>query len=128
MLVDCLHFSFQVHERSDTRIAESVRGRPCVVVQYNDVICANAAAKAAGVRKHQRPQEARRRIAPDGRLLHAFWRKWPGPRVSYTPYQATSRAVFDSITGFLRAHSEGSPFVLERTSIDEVVPDRPTWL
>jgi len=85
--VDCDEFFLQVHERRDARVAAAVAGRACALVQYNDVICANAAAKAAGVQKHQAPAEARRRLAPHGRLLHAFWRRWPGPRVSYHPYQ-----------------------------------------
>ena len=78
--VDCDEFFLQVHARRDARIAAEVRGpgasRQAVV------------AKAAGVKKHQSPAEVRRRLTPDGRLLHAYWRKWPGPRVSYQPYQA----------------------------------------
>ena len=124
--VDCDEFFLQVHERSDDRISSIVRGRACAVVQYNDVICANAAARAAGVRKHQSPGEASVLLARvKGRLLHAFWRKWPGPRVSYMPYQQTSRAVFDAVEDLMRrlATEAGGAFVLERTSIDECFVD-----
>lgn len=124
--VDCDEFFLQVHERSDDRISSIVRGRACALWQYNDVICANAAAKAAGVRKHQHPGEASVLLARvNGRLLHAFWRKWPGPRVSYMPYQQTSRAVFDAVEDLMRrlATEAGGAFVLERTSIDECFVD-----
>ena len=54
--------------------------------QHQDIIAANAAAKAAGVRKHCAPAEARRLLAPaGGRVVHVHLE--PGGRVSYKPYR-----------------------------------------
>ena len=92
--------------------------------QYNDVICANAAAKRAGVKKHHRPHEARALLEPlGGRLLHAYWRKWPGQRVVYTPYQTESRKIFESLCFYLQTSHPDQKFVVERTSIDECYID-----
>jgi len=124
--VDCDEFFLQVHERSDARIAREVNHRACAVVQYHDVICVNRLAKEAGVRKHQRPDEARALLAPvDGRLIHAFWVNWPGQRVQYLRYQQASRAFFDEVEDFLRrnAQSAAGEAALERTSIDECFID-----
>ena len=117
--VDCDEFFLQVHARGDARIAAEVNGRACALVQYNDVICANAAAKAAGVKKHQSPAEVRRKLAPDGRLLHAYWRKWPGPRVSYQPYQAH---ILNAPSRFVNARL----FVREEFPVTCTFPGRQT--
>eukprot|EP00951_Prasinocladus_malaysianus_P044965 scaffold589600_cov31-Prasinocladus_malaysianus.AAC.1 len=55
----------------------------------------NAAAKSLGVRKHMLPHQAESLLRPaKGYLVHAFWRRWPGPRVNYRPYQLYSRQMF----------------------------------
>jgi hypothetical protein len=74
------------------------------------------------------PREARKLLRPvGGKLLHAFWTKWPGPRVSYSPYQALSRRMFMCIDQILeqqalagRGHAgQKNEYEMEKTSIDE---------
>ena len=73
-----------MHARRDPTL--DLDNVPVVLWQYQDVICANRAAKALGVKKHMRPDPARALVAPaDGKLVHAFCRDWPGPRVRYGP-------------------------------------------
>lgn len=56
------------------------------VQQHQDIIAANSAAMAAGVRKHCAPAEARRLLAAvGGRVAHVHLEA--GGRVSYKPYR-----------------------------------------
>merc|ERR1712185_491187 len=94
LCLDINSFFLAVHERDDA----SLRDVPVALWQYNDVVCANHLARALGVKKHMYPAEARRLIAPrGGRMVHAYWRTWPGPRVWYGPYNAASRAWFAAL-------------------------------
>lgn len=114
--VDC--FFLAVHRRHDPSLSG-----PLVLWQYNDVICVSPEAKAAGVRKHMRPSEAQALVhGIAGQMVHAFSRRWPGPRVWYGPYSAASREVFALLR---RAATQrlGEGFVLERASIDEAYLD-----
>lgn len=79
--LDADTFFLAVHERADP----SLRGLAVALWQYNDVICVSAAARRLGVKKHMHPNQARAILAPvpGGRLVHAFWREWPGPRIWY---------------------------------------------
>jgi len=87
----------------------------------------NSAARACGVRKHMRPEQAAALLSPcGGHLVHAFWRKWPGPRVNYRPYQAASRRLFAALDQALAeadAQSQGSRVTVERASVDECFVD-----
>ena len=83
----------QVHGLVDASLQPLIMGSPCALRQYNDVIAMNAAAKSLGVRKHMLPHVAAAILAPaGGHMIHAFWRKWPGPRVNYRPYQVSPRS------------------------------------
>ncbi|CAJ1398512.1 unnamed protein product, partial [Effrenium voratum] len=114
--VDC--FFLSVHRRYDP----SLKAEGLVLWQYNDVICISPEAKAAGVRKHMRPSEAQRLVQPiGGQLVHAFTRRWPGPRVWYGPYQSVSREIFAKLQEILAR--ENVSFVLERISVDEAFLD-----
>jgi len=117
--VDADCFFLSVHARDDPRIRETPTTTPIALFQYNDVICCSSAARALGLRKHVSPQEARELLAPaGGRVMHAYWRDWPGPRTWYAPYQAASRELFAA----LRAAVDATPAagaVIERGSIDE---------
>ena len=96
--VDIDSFFLAVHMRQDATLDAS---KPLVLWQYQDVVCANRPAKALGVKKHMRPSEARALVDKSGgRLVHAFCRTWPGPRVDYSNYNSASREFF-------RAFQEG---------------------
>ncbi|CAE6926976.1 REV1, partial [Symbiodinium sp. CCMP2456] len=111
--VDC--FFLAVHEKYDPSLKEA---GPLVLWQYNDVICISPEAKAAGVKKHMRPSEAQPLVdSIGGRMVHAFSRRWPGPRVWYGPYQTISREMFAHLHRLLAEEPGG--FILERLSIDE---------
>eukprot|EP00930_Biecheleria_cincta_P032690 TRINITY_DN22669_c0_g1_i1.p1 TRINITY_DN22669_c0_g1~~TRINITY_DN22669_c0_g1_i1.p1 ORF type:complete len:1006 (-),score=195.95 TRINITY_DN22669_c0_g1_i1:111-3002(-) len=113
--VNC--FFLAVHEKFDPSLREA---GPLVLWQYNDVICVSPEAKAAGVRKHMRPSEAQPMVqAVGGRMVHAFSRRWPGPRVWYGPYQAVSREMFATLRRLLDDKLPPGQAVLERTSVDE---------
>ena len=69
------------------------------------------------------PQQARTLLEPHGgRLLHAFWRAWPGPRIWYGKYHAASRELFAALRAALREVGS-SEACLERASIDEAFID-----
>lgn len=113
--VNC--FFLAVHQKFDPALREA---GPLVLWQYNDVICVSPEAKAAGVRKHMRPSAAQPLVqAVGGRMVHAFARRWPGPRVWYGPYQAVSREMFASLRRLLDEKLLSGQAVLERTSVDE---------
>eukprot|EP00854_Cymbomonas_tetramitiformis_P017946 gene17946-21375_t len=129
--VDCDEFFLQVHEMMDPSMRSTIRGQACALWQFNDVISMNCAARACGVKKHMTPREARALLAPvRGHLIHAFWRRWPGPRVNYKPYQHASLLLFRTLQSLLRslaapsgAATTAAPSVMERTSIDECYID-----
>ncbi|CAE8627988.1 unnamed protein product [Polarella glacialis] len=113
-------FFLAVHKRYDPSLREA---GPLVLWQYNDVICISPEAKAAGVRKHMRPSEAQPMVdAIGGRMVHAFSRRWPGPRVWYGPYMSTSREMFTLLRQKLDEDLAGK-YVLERASVDEAYLD-----
>ncbi|CAE7255536.1 Rev1 [Symbiodinium natans] len=115
--VDC--FFLAVHKRYDPSLHSA---GPLVLWQYNDVICISPEAKAAGVKKHMRPSEAQPLVEGiGGRMVHAFSRRWPGPRVWYGPYQTVSREMFAHLHRLLS--EEPGDFTLERLSIDEAFLD-----
>merc|ERR1719223_576719 len=119
--LDCDCFFLSVHRRHDPSLRNA---GPLVLWQYNDVICVSPEAKAAGVRKHMRPSDAQPLVdAVGGRMVHAFARRWPGPRVWYGPYTQCSRDVLHFIQCFLNRELCLGGFVLERASIDEVFVD-----
>lgn len=123
--VDADTFFLAVHERVDP----SLRDVPAAVWQYNDVICVSHSARPLGVRKHMRPEAARPLVeAAGGRLVHAFWRDWPGPRVWYGPYNAASRELFaalrhaasDAVAAAVPDRcARAAPPLVEHASIDE---------
>eukprot|EP00962_Isochrysis_galbana_P055076 scaffold26758_cov107-Isochrysis_galbana.AAC.1 len=117
--LDADRFFLSVHAREDPSLRESPGCAPVALYQYNDVVCCSSGARALGVRKHMTPQQALLLLTPaGGRLLHAYWRDWPGPRTWYGPYQAASRELF----GALRAAVDATPAagaLIERASIDE---------
>ena len=117
--IDVDRFFLAVHAQFDRSVREGPGTPPIALFQYNDVICVSASARALGVRKHMSPEAARAVLTPaGGRLVHAFWRDWPGPRTWYKPYQDASRDLFACIRASLDAGAAcGS--TLERASIDE---------
>ena len=121
--IDADTFFLAVHEREDSTLI----GAPVALWQYNDVICASESARRLGVKKHMTPKQAADLIMPaGGRLLHCFWRDWPGPRVFYGPYNAASRELFRAISDTL-VHVMGpgvaSSCIIERSSVDEAFID-----
>ena len=116
--VDADTFFLAVHEREDP----SLRNSAVALWQYNDVVCASRKARALGVSKHMRPQQARALIEPaGGRMLHAYWREWPGPRIWYGPYNAAPRELFAALAAALREIAPHA--IIERASIDEAFVD-----
>ena len=115
--VDIDSFFLAVHMRQDATLDAS---KPLVLWQYQDVVCANRPAKALGVKKHMRPSEARALVDKNGgRLVHAFCRTWPGPRVDYSNYNSASREFFRAFADALRVATGGAGVAVERASIDE---------
>ncbi|KAF8054947.1 Poli [Scenedesmus sp. PABB004] len=135
---DCDAFFVQV----ETLRTPALAGLPVAVQQHADVIALNAAAAAAGVRKHMPPAQARALLAAaGGRLVHVFTE--PDGRVSYRPYREASAALLRLLRG-LPPPAGGLVAEVERGSIDEaflavrldppggggVVPaqDAPAWV
>ena len=55
------------------------------------------------MKKHMSPDAARGLIdRHQGRLVHAYWREWPGPRIWYGRYQAASRDLFQALAAALK--------------------------
>ena len=118
--IDADSFFLSVHARAtgDTSLLTA----PSVVWQYNDVFCASQAAKKLGVRKHMTPDAARKLVEPHGgRLIHAYWRQWPGPRIWYGPYNEASRELHAALRAAVADVAAGAP--IERASVDEVYVD-----
>lgn len=114
MHVDADRFFLAVHEREDP----TLRDQPAALWQYNHVVCASHDARALGVTKRMGPEAADKLLRPaGGRLLHAYSRQWPGPRVCYARYNAASRELFAALRAAMDEYAPGS--VLERASIDE---------
>jgi nucleotidyltransferase/DNA polymerase involved in DNA repair len=120
--VDTFFLAVHARNSSDSSLLGDVR--PVALWQYNDVICASQAARALGVRKHMTPAEARALLEPHGgRLLHAYWREWPGPRIWYGHYHAASRELFAALRAALAAVVGSDGYTLERASVDEAYID-----
>eukprot|EP00730_Choanoeca_flexa_P003227 TRINITY_DN11333_c0_g1_i8.p1 TRINITY_DN11333_c0_g1~~TRINITY_DN11333_c0_g1_i8.p1 ORF type:complete len:449 (+),score=65.94 TRINITY_DN11333_c0_g1_i8:60-1406(+) len=87
---------------------------PVVVQQHQDIISMNTKAKAAGIKKHMKPSDARAILKPiNGRLLHVYCD--PSGRVSYRPYRQRSQAMVALLRSLLSPED-----VIEVASIDEV--------
>lgn len=118
--VDCDCFFLAVHAWHDPRLRNA---GPLVLWQYNDVICVSPEAKIAGVRKHMRPPDALPIVERvGGHMVHAYCRRWPGPRVWYGPYNQFSRRVFSFLRAYLAQECVHGA-VLEKASIDEAFVD-----
>ena len=118
--IDADSFFLAVHARESGDSSLLGRSTPIVLWQYNDVVCASHAARALGVQKHMTPEAARSLIEPHGgRLIHAYWREWPGPRIWYGRYNQASRDLIAA----LRALKGVAGAKLERASIDEAYVD-----
>lgn len=80
--VDVDSFFCQVEELR----CPSLAGRPLAIQQHQDVIAVNYPGRAAGVKKHMPPAQARVLLsAAGGLLVHVFTE--PDGRVSYRPYR-----------------------------------------
>jgi len=122
--IDADTFFLSVHAREDPTLLQN--DAAVALWQYNDVVCASQAARRIGVRKHQTPEQAKALLAPvNGRLVHAYWREWPGPRIWYGPYHAASRQLFTALRSALRAvvPEYADLAIFERASIDEAYLD-----
>eukprot|EP00966_Prymnesium_polylepis_P029649 688935-Prymnesium_polylepis.1 len=118
LCVDADTFFLAVHEREDP----TLRNRAVALWQYNDIVCASRKARALGVTKHMTPLEARPLIEPaGGRMVHSYWRDWPGPRIWYGPYNAASRQLFAALGTALATVAPRA--TVERASIDEAYVD-----
>ena len=145
--IDADRFFLAVHARNDPSLCDVPDAPPVALYQYNDVICASSSARALGVRKHMAPDAARALLVPaGGRLVHAYWREWPGPRIwckslgasnqppcpshvsqqqtllgacADGPYQQASRELFAAIRAALDECAATRGAALERASIDE---------
>ena len=116
--IDADTFFLAVHERNDP----SLKGQTVALWQYNDVICASSAARRLGVKKHMTPSQARALLDPaGGKLVHAYWRDWPGPRIWYGPYNKASRQLFRALQAAVDVVAPLS--IVERSSIDEAYVD-----
>ncbi|KAG1669570.1 hypothetical protein FOA52_006343 [Chlamydomonas sp. UWO 241] len=90
----------------------NLAGRPIAIQQHQDVISVNYAARAAGVRKHMTPAQARTVLARvGGSLVHVFCED--GHRVSYRPYREMSQALMRLMKSF------PASAVVQKASIDE---------
>lgn len=124
LCVDADTFFLAVHARETQDPSLLGIAQPVVLWQYNDVVCASPAARQLGVAKHMTPEEARALVEPHGgRLVHAYWREWPGPRIWYGRYHAASRDLFRSMRSALDHVAGPSSWCLERASIDEAFID-----
>ncbi|KAK9863912.1 hypothetical protein WJX84_000340 [Apatococcus fuscideae] len=89
-----------------------LKGKPLAIQQHQDIIAVTHDARAAGVKKHMAPKEARaivQRIG--GNVAHVHLE--PGARVSYGPYRDVSRTFMALLRRF------PSVAVVEKASIDE---------
>ena len=93
--IDADRFFLAVHARDDPSLCDDVPDAPPVALyQYNDVICASSSARALGVQKHMSPDAARALLVPSGgRLVHAYWREWPGPRIWCKSLRASNQPL-----------------------------------
>ena len=75
------------------------------------------------VRSHECVEDGWRvLVAPHGgRLVHAYWRQWPGPRIWYGPYNKASRQLFRALQAAVDVVAPLS--IVERSSIDEAYVD-----
>ncbi|KAK9831624.1 hypothetical protein WJX74_003145 [Apatococcus lobatus] len=89
-----------------------LKGKPLAIQQHQDIIAVTHDARAAGVKKHMAPKEARalmQRIG--GNVVHVHLE--PGARVSYGPYRDVSRTFVSLLRSFPAVS------VIEKASIDE---------
>jgi nucleotidyltransferase/DNA polymerase involved in DNA repair len=102
----------QVEQQRDP----SLYGKAIAIQQHGDIIAANASAKAAGVRKHCPPDEARKLLhAVGGKVVHVHVED--GHRISYRPYRQAS-VRFHRLLASVVAEAD-STLVVEKASIDE---------
>lgn len=93
----------------------SLGNKPIAIQQHGDIIAANAPAKAAGVRKHIPPDEARRLLkAVHGKVVHVHVAD--GHRISYSPYRRMSARFHRVLQRFEAANPA---LLVEKASIDE---------
>jgi nucleotidyltransferase/DNA polymerase involved in DNA repair len=86
--------------------------RAVALQQHGDIIAANAEAKAAGVRKHMPPDQARALLKKVNGVL-AYVHVEEGGRISYKPYREASAKFFAMLNNLEPAS------VVEKGSIDE---------
>ena len=115
---DCFFLAVHARDERSRYGASNLLEDPCALWQYDDIVCVSEPARALGVRKHMSPKAARVLLEPEGgRLVHAYWRQWPGPRTWYGPYQCASRELFRTLRTCLDTIAPRA--TLERASIDE---------
>ena len=107
--VDADTFFLAVHARESGDASLLGTRTPVVLWQYNDVVCSSHYARRLGVRKHMTPEAARALVEPQGgRLVHAYWREWPGPRIWYGRYHEASRELHAALQAALRKVASGA--------------------
>ncbi|WIA21172.1 hypothetical protein OEZ85_005479 [Tetradesmus obliquus] len=112
--VDVDSFFCQVEELR----CPSLAGRPLAIQQHQDVIAVNYPGRAAGVKKHMPPAQARVLLsAAGGLLVHVFTE--PDGRVSYRPYREASAALMRLLSSGLPPAAASCVAVVEKASIDE---------
>ena len=100
----------QVEQKRDPSLAD----KAVAIQQKGDIIALNNLAKAAGVRKHCAPSEARELLKPvQGKVVQV--NRAEDKRVSYQPYRSASKAFFAVLDNL----SKQQGLVVEKASIDE---------
>ncbi|KAL3138106.1 hypothetical protein ABBQ38_005336 [Trebouxia sp. C0009 RCD-2024] len=90
----------------------NLKGRPFAIQQHQDIIAVNYMARAAGVKKHMAPKEARSLLSKVGGIVHHVHME-AGGRVSYKPYRDVSKVFIHRLRQFAGVG------VIEKASIDE---------
>ncbi|DBA78854.1 TPA: hypothetical protein ACH3X1_008741 [Trebouxia sp. C0004] len=91
----------------------SLKGKAFAIQQHQDIIAVNYAARAAGVKKHMGPKEARTLLSKVGGIVHHVHME-AGGRVSYKPYRDVSKVLISRLRQFAGVG------IIEKASIDEV--------
>lgn len=89
-----------------------LKGRAFAIQQHQDIIAVNYAARAAGVKKHMNPKEARTLLSKVGGIVHHVHME-AGGRVSYKPYRDVSKVFISRLRQFAGVG------IIEKASIDE---------
>lgn len=89
-----------------------LRNKAVALQQHGDIIAANTAAKAAGVKKHCSPETARALLKRVNGVV-AYVHVEEGGRISYKPYREVSTKFFAMLSSLELAS------VVEKGSIDE---------